>query len=146
MASFTDRNGKDWTIKVNPSTLARVEDRLGVDFATDPEDDGGPIIRIATDCMFCFRVLWVLCESQADERSVTSEEFGDALVGDALGKAQRALCDAIVAFYPSESRRKAVARVFEVIQQAEDKIVKKASESLDALSVDAIVSEVMNAT
>lgn len=144
MPVFKDNNGKEWHVKVNPVSLSRVEDRLGVDFATDPEDDGGPIIRIATDCMFCFRVLWVLCESQANERSVSSEDFGDALVGDALGNAQRALCEAVSDFYPSAERRMAVAKVFDFIHQAESRIVKQAADKIDAMNVDDIVSEVVN--
>lgn len=144
MATFTDNTGKDWQVKVNPVTLAKVEDCLGCDFATEPEDDGGPIIRIATDCMFCFRVLWVLCESQAEERGVSSEDFGDALVGDALGKAQRALCQAISDFYPSAERRNAVAKVFDFIHHAEQRIVQQSAEKIDALNVDDLVNEVVN--
>ena len=142
--TFTDTEGRDWIVRVNPVTLSNVEAQLGVSFSDDPEDTGGPIIQIATDCMFCFRVLWILCEKQAIERGVSSEDFGDALVGDTLGKAQKALCGAVCDFYPDQNRRAATARVFSVIREAEQKIVERAGKQLDGLDVDKLVDEVMS--
>lgn len=144
MQTFTDNNGRDWQVKVNPITLGKIEQATGASFSADPEDGEGPIVRIATDCMYAFQVLWVLCEAQANERGVSSEDFGDALVGDVLGKAQAALCEAIAEFYPDAGRRDAVRRVFRVLKSAEEKLLAKANQQLDGLDVDKLVSEVMD--
>jgi|11BtaG_2_1085332.scaffolds.fasta_scaffold84226_2 hypothetical protein len=144
MQTFTDNGGRDWQVKVNPITLGKIEQTTGESFSADPEDGEGPIVRIATDCMYAFQVLWVLCEAQANERGVSSEDFGDALVGDVLGKAQAALCEAIADFYPDPARREAVRRVFSVIKAAEAKLLAKASKQLDDLDVDQLVEDVTN--
>ncbi|MEM9108609.1 MAG: hypothetical protein AAGC72_01140 [Planctomycetota bacterium] len=143
--TYTDANGNDWTIKVNAFSLDKVERSLEVSFSALPEDKEGPILRIATDCMFVFRVLWILCEDQAVSRNIDEEKFSEGLVGDALGKAQAALLEAIAKFHPSEDRREGIRKVFGIIKSAEAKLIQKANAGLDAINVDKLVQEVNDA-
>jgi len=142
--TFTDNEGRDWILRVNPFTLGEIEERLGVSFSAAPEDQEGPAIRIATDYLFCFRVIWVLVEKQAKERGLGSEDLGDALVGEVMGKAQAALCQALADFQPDPNRRAAMGKMFSVIQQAEQAAVAKGVAVLDQLDIDKIVTEALS--
>lgn len=140
--TFTDDNGKDWTVKINPVTLARIEDELGVSFSKPPEDEDSPILRIVTDCMFCFRVLWILVEAQATERGIASEDFGDLLIGDTLGRAQGAICEGLADFHPSAERRNTIRRMLGLVKETEARLVKRANDQLDGFDIDAALQEI----
>jgi hypothetical protein len=64
--------------------------------------DGAP--SLFGNLLLLVRVLWVLCEQQAEGRKVTPEEFGKALRGDSLEEAGQALMGDIADFFPSGRR------------------------------------------
>lgn len=144
MHTFKDNEAVEWTVKVNAITLGRVEDALGVSFS-DGGDTDGPFIRIACDAMFAFRVAFVLCEPQCKERDLTDEQFSERLVGDALGRAQSAILEAIIAFMPSEQRRKAARQVVDSLRAVEDSAIKHSASELSAIDIDAAVKEAISA-
>ena len=62
--------------------------------------------RLFSDPCFLCDVLFVLCAPEAEKRSVSDEDFGRALRGDALDSATEALLQGIADFFPQ--RRKEV--------------------------------------
>lgn len=144
MHTFKDNEGVEWTVKANTLSLGRVEDALGVSFC-DPKEDDGPFVRIACNAMFCFRVLFVLCEAQAKERGITDEQFSERLVGDTLGRAQAVLLDAIVEFFPTEQRRKAARQVVESLRAVEAATIEHTSAKLAGIDLDKVVREAVDA-
>lgn len=142
MHTFTDNTGVEWHVKATALTLGRVEDALGVSFS-DAGSEDGPFIRIAVDAMFAFRVAFALCEPQIKERGLTDEQFSERLIGDALGRAQKAMTDAVIDFLPDPERRAAAARTVEALRAFERETIKQAAADLDSINLEEAVKEML---
>ena len=73
-------------------------------------------------------MLYVVCKTEADANGVTDEQFGEAMAGDAIDQATKALLEEIVDFSPSPRDRARARRVLE-----------KATEMIDALPAATIL-------
>lgn len=102
MKTFTDNAGRDWVIEINVASLKRVKGLTGTDLiALAVSMDTSVAERLASDPILLCDVLYAVCKPQADERSVSDEEFGRAMAGDAIESATVALLEDIVGFCPS---------------------------------------------
>ncbi len=101
MPSFKDTNGREWLVTLNVAQVKRVRERLGVNLADLQE--GNLLVRLA-DPVTLVDVLFVLVQPQADENSVTDEQFAASLGGDTLSAASTALLEALCDFFPQPTR------------------------------------------
>ncbi|RIK72136.1 MAG: hypothetical protein DCC68_26745 [Planctomycetota bacterium] len=101
MPSFKDTNGREWLVTLNVAQVKRVRERLGVNLADLQE--GNLLTRLA-DPVLLVDVLFVLVQPQADENSVTDEQFAASLGGDTLSAASTALLEALCDFFPLPTR------------------------------------------
>ena len=110
MKVFKDSNGQDWQIALNVLQMKRVRAALGVNLVNviTLDKDGAVkvdlIDRIANDPCLLVDILWVLVEGQAKAIGITDEQFGTALVGDAIERATAAFLDELVDFFPGARR------------------------------------------
>lgn len=111
MRQFRDNQGRTWSIAASAGAtrdvLANVQVHLADAF------DGSLLERFAQDPQLVVRVLWVMCEAEADARGVDPEEFGRSL-GGVLPAATRALLEELGTFAPARVRatfRKAIRDV-----------------------------------
>jgi hypothetical protein len=95
MHTFTDCKDRPWTVDLTVATLKRVREATGVNLYS-LVDDG---------------VLYVLCEPQVKERSLSPEDFGSGFRGDALEQAADAFVAELVDFFPNRRARDALAKV-----------------------------------
>lgn len=144
MHSFKDNAGDEWQVKVHAMALANVEQSLGVSFSS-PGDDDGPLMQVIYNPIFAFKVLFLLCESQAKSRNLTDEQFSERLVGDTFAAARECLLNAIADFFPDASRRDAAKSLVRTMFEAERMLVSKASAKLAAVDMDKLTDEVINA-
>lgn len=119
MKQFTDNAGRQWTIEINVAALKRVKGLTGVDLLDVL--DGTLIERLIRDPVLLCDVIYAARKPEADERSVTDEEFGRAMAGDAIEHATAALLDEIVSFCPSPRDRAALGRVLDATRHAMEK-------------------------
>lgn len=144
MASFRDKDGRDWDLSVNVFTAKQVKSRLGVDILDLGE---GGFLEKMGDIQLVVDILWVLCQEQAARYTVDDprdggarrpfgeEDFARMLLGDTVEAAVDAFVEALVSFYPSPRQavlRKALAKGREVDQAA----LQQAEELLDAINVE----------
>ncbi len=101
MPSYKDTNGREWLVTLNVAQVKRVRERLGVNLADLQE--GNLLVRLS-DPVTLVDVLFVLVQPQADENSVTDEQFAAALGGDTLSSASTALLEALCDFFPQPTR------------------------------------------
>ena len=134
MKCFTDAVGTTWTIAVNVSSLRRVKALCGV-MLTDivtlepgkrPNTD--LLEQLASDPVLLVDVLYALVKPEADQKGISDETFGTAMVGDVLESAVSALLDEVIAFFPSAKRR-----VMERLVQAGRRFAERQQEALDVL-------------
>ncbi len=123
MKQFTDNAGRQWRVEINVAALKRIRGLAGVDLleAIDGGGNGGSLIeRLVRDPVLLCDVIYAACKAEADSKSVTDEEFGRAMAGDAIEHATAALLDEIVSFCPSPRDRAALGRVLAATRTAMD--------------------------
>lgn len=99
MPTFKDTNGHEWLVKLDGPKIREVRQACSVDLGAL---DGSIFDRLDRDPVLLVDVLWVLCRNQAN--GITDVQFGEALVGDPIEAATKALIDAVTDFFPSRKR------------------------------------------
>jgi hypothetical protein len=131
MKTFTDSQGRTWTVVVNVSAVKRVRDLLDVDLL---DVAGGDLLaRLADDLCLLVDVVYALCKPEADAKGVSDEDFGKGMVGGVLDKAASALMQELLDFFPSAQRARALGKLVKAIQ-AQDAAMKEAAEALAPLA------------
>jgi len=131
MSSFTDQNGRQWTVSITVADVRRVRARLDVDLMEVLTSD--LLQRLTLDPVAFVDVLWVLVEPGVGE--TTDEQFGQALAGDALQAATDAFLEALALFFPGPKR----AVLLETIakhKQYQAKAIELASSILKSPKMD----------
>lgn len=102
MASFKDKNGRSWTIKLDAPTVRQVQSDCGGLNLFDPE--GKAYDQLYDDPLLLCDVLWILVRKEADTAGVSGEQFFEAIGGDPLDAALAAILEAVKDFFPSQRR------------------------------------------
>lgn len=142
MKTFTDNAGRQWQLDVTVETIKRVKSLLGVDLL---EVIGGDLAeRLSTDPILLCDVLFAVCKPEADQRSVSDEEFGRGLAGDAIDAATGALLEALVDFFPKLRRgllKTALGRLTELQTRAVELAEKRLKDPALERRLEAILDE-----
>ncbi|MFW6335806.1 MAG: hypothetical protein ACOC3G_01575, partial [Phycisphaeraceae bacterium] len=89
--TFTDAADRMWTIPMTVGSIRRVENALGYNLANaaEPAEEGeSPLLtRLAIDPALLVDVVYVLVQPQAEKQGVDDLQFGEAIDGDAYGRA-----------------------------------------------------------
>lgn len=141
--TFEDDAGDTWVIRPSTVFLMSIEQRLDAKFSRVDDSDGA-LLRMLGDPMFAFRCIALAVEGQLGERGLSLEEFSDRLVGDTLGRAQTALVDAVVAWFPDPARRKAAQEAVAAFRQAENALTSRAMQELKSLDVDKLAEAILS--
>lgn len=107
-AQFTDQRGRRWLLELNYSLAKRLRDVTNLDFVN--YHDGQALLAVHDSDEKLVQILWLLCESQADEAQIAEDEFGAGLGGDSLEQALEALEQALLNF-SRPARRQAFAAI-----------------------------------
>jgi len=137
MRSFKDNAGRQWSVEINVATLKRVRGLTGTDLMQVIE--GTLIEKLIRDPVLLCDVVYAICKPEADTRSVSDEDFGKAMAGDAIEAATTAVLEGLVGFCPSPRDRANLGRVLQatkkVMERARDLVEKKLdSGELDRLA------------
>ena len=119
MKVFKDNAGREWTVEINVAALKRVKSLTEVDLLGVL--DGTLIERLIADPVLLCDAVYAVCKPQADERSITDEDFGRAMAGDAIEQATEALLEELVGFCPSPRDRANLGRVLKATREVMDK-------------------------
>lgn len=111
MQLITDNTGNTWTLAVNVNTLRRVKalcniqltDLIVIEQGKNP--DATLLERLAADPILLVDTLYAIVKPEADQKGISDEAFGAAMVGDTLDQAINALLDEVIAFFPSAKRQ-----------------------------------------
>ena len=134
MASFTDATGRTWAVNIDVTTIRRLRSALDVNLLDMVEDEGKLLAQLLTDPVLLVDMIYVICKPQADQHNLTDEDFGRALVGDAIDRATDALLEALSAFFPSQ-RGALLRRLVEKTRKTMALAYQVASKQLDGLEI-----------
>ena len=149
MRTFNDNAGRTWSLTLNVWTVKKVRDLLGVDLLdlggeAATRDKPGLLFRLIADPVLLVDVLYVVCKDQADGASVTDEQFGRAMGGDAIDAATKAFLEELADFTPSPRDRARARKVIEttwaMIEKAQDVLDARAEKELPA-AVETLLAE-----
>ena len=128
MRTFTDNAGRSWTLAINVDTIRRVRSLVDVDLLQAVE--GKLIERLAADPILLCDVIYVICKPEADQRSISDEEFGRGMAGDAIELATTSLLEELVDFFP-KSRRQLLSKALAKFRHLESKAIELVDQQLD---------------
>jgi hypothetical protein len=149
MRTFNDNAGRTWNLTLNVWTVKKVRDLLGVDLLdlggeSASAQKPGLLFRLIADPVLLVDVLYVVCKDQADSASITDEQFGRAMGGDAIDAATKAFLEELADFTPSPRdrarARKVIATTWAMIEKAQDVLDAKAEKELPA-AVETLLAE-----
>ncbi len=134
MKTFKDNAGRTWTLALSVDTVKRVRSLANVNLLEAIE--GKLLERLGSDPILLCDVLYAAVKPEADAQSVSDEEFGRALGGDAIDVATTALMEELVDFFPKR-RRSVLSKALNKLTELETKAMSLAEKRLDGLNVDA---------
>ena len=142
MRSFKDNQGRQWSVEINVTAIKRVRGLTSEDLMQVIE--GTLIEKLIRDPVLLCDVVYALCKPEADARSVSDEEFGKAMAGDAIEAATTAVLEELVGFCPSPRDRANLGRVLQatrkVMERARDLVEKK----LDSGELDRLADRLLS--
>lgn len=141
MRTIKDTEGRSWNIVVDANTAKRLRQR-GVDLMEIVEENNTLFHRLGSDHLLLIDTLYLVCKPQADERSVTEEQFLKAIAGDAIDDATAAVLEEIVDFFPSR-RRQILRAVLEKTRIVDEKAAALATARMKDPRIDAAIEKAM---
>ena len=138
MATFEDSKGRQWVVHCDVGTIARVRRETGCDLAKLLASKEA-LQELADDPVRLVEVIWSVIEPQAETRSVSPEDFGSSLVGDAIERATDALVEAIIDFFPKR-RGNLLRQLVEKTKSLETAISQKIEKQIEGLTVESLTS------
>jgi hypothetical protein len=133
MHTFSDTQGRPWTITLNVDAIRRVRSVLNINLLEAIE--GKLLERLITDPVLLCDILFVVIQPQAITHGISDEDFGRSLGGDVLDVATTALLEELVDFFPSAKRtvfRKALAK----LKQLETLAIETATQRLESSDLE----------
>lgn len=144
MKTFKDNKDRSWDLEVNVASIKRVRDIAEVDLL-DIEDSN--VFRtLLNDPITLCNVIYVLIKPVADERSITDEDFGRSMAGDAIEHATTALLEELTDFFPHPSRRAALKKVLRKIDTFRDLVIAHVDREMDEMDMEAEMKKAIEST
>lgn len=141
MASFKDNTGREWPIEITIGTVKRVRQRLSVDIPGLIANKMVPLGELLADPVKFVDVLYVICSDRMRTlpETVSDEEFGAAMGGDAIGSAADAFLEALVDFFPPRERP-GLAAILATARRLGEEVQTAQIEKLASLDLKTIAS------
>lgn len=128
MRTFSDTQGRQWSVDLNIGAIKRVKSLVGVDLLQTK--DGQLLISLADDPVKLADVLFAIVQPQAQSRGVSDEDFGAALGGDTIRLATEAFVEELIDFFLKF--QPTIGRTLQMLWTKLGLVVKKAGELADA--------------
>lgn len=139
MKIFKDLKNETWEIIINVAAIKKVRDLLHADLL----DIQTTLPRLLGDPIFLVDVLYCLCKSQADAKSISDEQFGEGMAGNCLGFAKNSLIEELKSFFPSPEEREAVDRLIHKGNEMIGLLRKKSLLKLEQTDMEAEADKIL---
>lgn len=109
MRSFEDKTGQSWNVELTIGVIENIKDKLNVDLFDPVGEDHQLIVDLAPispkNIKLFIDIIWVVCEDQCKDRSLSSSEFGSLLNADSLKQIYSAFYEEWELFFQSLGRK-----------------------------------------
>jgi hypothetical protein len=96
---FRDGEGRTWQLGFNMAAVKRLRDQAGVDLLALHEGTPPLIMRLKTDAVLLWHVLYTLLRPAAEARSVSEDQFLEAADADVSRAAEEAFWSSLTDFF-----------------------------------------------
>lgn len=141
MRTFKDNAGRTWTISLTVTAVKRVRDLAKIDLLDLA--NGRVFERLVADPVTLCDALYAACKPQADAEGITDEAFGEAMAGDAIEHASKALVEELIQFFPNARERAALSRVVRTMDAAMDRARDTVERRLDGGEIERAIEGAM---
>ena len=136
MHSFVDNSRRTWEVAINVAAVKRIRGLLGIDLYALVDDGFKSLSKLVSDPVTLADVLYCLCKDQADKQSISDEDFGRALAGDAITQAADAFVEELIDFFPDARARASLRKAIEAGKTVRDKVLSHAEKILDSIDTE----------
>ncbi len=148
MKTFTDHQGRSWTIEINFTSLRRVKATTGVDLTrlVDPKSD--VMGQLTGDPFVLFDCLIALLQPQLDAKGLTAERFGESLDEESADNAVVALIEAAIDFFQAGKRmllKRAFAKVTTAAQRRQTASLDQALRAVESPEFEQAIETALDA-
>ena len=141
MRTFTDNAGRTWTIALTVAAVKRVRDLAKLDLLNLA--NGRVFERLVADPVTLCDALYAACKPQADAEGISDEAFGEAMAGDAIEHASKALIEELIQFFPNARERAALSRVVRTMDAAMDRARSDVERKLESGEIERTIEEAL---
>ena len=146
MHSFVDNSQRTWEVAINVAAVKRIRGLLGIDLYSLVDDGFKSLSKLVSDPVTLADVLYCLCKDQADKQSITDEDFGRALAGDAITLAADAFVEELIDFFPDARARTSLRKAIEAGKTVRDKVLSHAEKILDSIDPETEAKKWINSS
>jgi hypothetical protein len=146
MHSYVDNSQRTWEIVINVAAVKRIRGLLGIDLYSLVDDGFKSLSKLVSDPVTLSDVLYCLCKDQADKQSITDENFGRALSGDAITQAADAFVEELIDFFPDARARASFRKAIEAGKAVRDKVISHAETILDSINPETEAQKWINSS
>ena len=133
MHSFVDNSRRTWEVAINIAAVKRIRGLLGIDLYSLVDDGFKSLSKLVSDPVTLADVLYCLCKDQAEKQSISDEDFGRSLAGDAITQAADAFVEELIDFFPDARARASLRKAIEAGKTVRDKVLSHAEKILDSI-------------
>ena len=142
MRTFKDNAGRTWTISLTVTAVKRVRDLAKIDLLDLA--NGRVFERLVADPVTLCDALYAACKPQADAEGITDEAFGEAMAGDAIEHASKALVEELIQFFPNARERAALSRVVQTMDAAMDRARTLVERRIESGEIERAIANAMD--
>jgi hypothetical protein len=146
MHSFVDNSRRTWEVAINVAAVKRIRGLLGIDLYALVDDGFKSLSKLVSDPVTLADVLYCLCKDQADKQSISDEDFGRALAGDAITQAADAFVEELIDFFPDARARASLRKAIEAGKTVRDKVLSHAESILDSIDPETEAKKWINSS
>lgn len=145
MKSFKDSEGRTWEIAINVATVRRVRGSvLKLDLMKLVDDGAKGLGELLADVVGFVDLIYVLCQSQAEQRGITDEDFGRGMGGDSITAAADAFIEEFIDFFPQPAARTNLRRLMSKSKEVGQILMDRGASQLEALSPQIIAERLIS--
>ena len=146
MHSFVDNSRRTWEVAINVAAVKRIRGLLGIDLYALVDDGFKSLSKLVSDPVTLADVLYCLCKEQADKQSISDEDFGRALAGDAITQAADAFVEELIDFFPDARARASLRKAIEAGKTVRDKVLSHAEKILESIDPETEAKKWINSS
>lgn len=144
MASFKDREKRDWSVDITVGSIKRVADRLKINLYSLIDDKMAGFQELMANPVKLVDVVYVLCLPQAEAAKISDEDFGGSLCGESLNAMQEAFTTALIDFFPDRSQAATLRKMIAKAKEVAAIVQTNNGTAIDNLDANSLVESLKN--